>query len=205
MGIDIRNGQQMECITCALCIDACDEVMDRIGKPRGLIDYMALKDETAERAGGKPKDIWKHIFRPRTVFYTTLWVGIGIAMVVAIFLRSPIGFNVTPVRNPLYVTLADGSIRNTYEIRLHNKHGEARPFHISITADEPLVVALEGQEQTVVNVPADATATQRVYVTAAPGSKPATTGRTEMRIWVVDLTEATDRVHTDTVFNGKED
>ncbi len=204
MGIDIRNGQQMECITCALCIDACDEVMDRIGKPRGLIDYMALKDETAERAGGNPKNIWKHIFRPRTIFYTTLWVGIGIAMVVAIFLRSPIGFNVTPVRNPLYVTLADGSIRNTYEIRLHNKHGEARPFHISITADEPLVVSLEGQEQTVVNVPADATATQRVYVTAAPGSKPAISGRTGMRIWVVDLTAATDRVHTDTVFNGKE-
>lgn len=51
MGIDIRDGQQLECITCALCIDACDDVMARIGKPRGLIDYMALKDESAERPG----------------------------------------------------------------------------------------------------------------------------------------------------------
>ena len=50
MGIDIRNGQQLECITCALCIDACDDVMAKIGKPRGLIDYIALTDETA-RAG----------------------------------------------------------------------------------------------------------------------------------------------------------
>jgi hypothetical protein len=51
MGIDIRDGQQLECITCALCIDACDDVMDKIGKPRGLIDYIALSDEPRERAG----------------------------------------------------------------------------------------------------------------------------------------------------------
>ena len=43
-GIDIRNGQQMECITCALCIDACDNVMDKLGKPRGLISYSTLRD-----------------------------------------------------------------------------------------------------------------------------------------------------------------
>ncbi|MBS0564072.1 MAG: cytochrome c oxidase accessory protein CcoG [Proteobacteria bacterium] len=203
MGIDIRKGQQMECITCALCIDACDEVMDKIAKPRGLIDYMALKDEVSERAGNPPKSVWKHIFRPRTILYTTLWAGIGIAMVVALFLRSPIGVNVSPVRNPLYVTLADGTIRNTYEVRLHNKHGEARPFHISLTADEPLELAVEGQDRTVVEVPADATVTRRVYVTAAPGSRGARAGRLDMRFWVVDLTQATDRVAYDTVFNGR--
>ncbi len=49
MGIDIRDGQQLACITCALCIDACDDVMAKIGKPRGLIDYIALKDEAEER------------------------------------------------------------------------------------------------------------------------------------------------------------
>jgi polyferredoxin len=54
MGIDIRDGQQMACITCGLCIDACDEVMDRIGKPRGLIGYLALSDEVRERAGKPP-------------------------------------------------------------------------------------------------------------------------------------------------------
>jgi cytochrome c oxidase accessory protein FixG len=51
VGIDIRDGQQLECITCALCIDACDDIMAKIGKPRGLIDYIALTDETRERAG----------------------------------------------------------------------------------------------------------------------------------------------------------
>lgn len=203
MGIDIRRGQQMECITCALCIDACDEVMDKIGKPRGLIDYMALKDEAAERAGSPPANVWKHIFRPRTILYTTLWASIGIAMVVALFMRSPFGFNVTPVRNPLYVTLADGTIRNTYEVRLHNKHPEDHPFQITVTADEPLVIAMEGQATSVVTVPADGTSTERIYVTAPPGSKAARALRTDMRIWVVDLSKANDRVYEDTVFNGK--
>ena len=42
MGIDIRDGQQLECITCALCIDACDGVMDKLGRERGLIAYSTL-------------------------------------------------------------------------------------------------------------------------------------------------------------------
>ena len=67
MGIDIRDGQQMECITCGLCIDACDDVMAKIGKPRGLIDYFALSDETVERAGSTPIPVWKHVFRPRRI------------------------------------------------------------------------------------------------------------------------------------------
>src|SRR5690606_13171468 len=136
MGIDIRDGQQLECITCALCIDACDEVMDKIGKPRGLIDYMALKDETAERSGAAPKPVLKHILRPRTMLYFTLWAGIGVALVVALFLRSPFDLNVTPVRNPLYVTMADGAIRNTYALRLRNKQGAERDFAVSVTGSD---------------------------------------------------------------------
>ncbi|MEZ5778746.1 MAG: cytochrome c oxidase accessory protein CcoG [Paracoccaceae bacterium] len=203
MGIDIREGQQLECITCALCIDACDEVMDRIGKPRGLIDYMALKDEAAERAGNPPKNIWKHILRPRTILYTTLWSLVGVAMIVALFIRSPIDVNITPVRNPLFVTLSDGSIRNAYEFRLHNKHGEDRPFNISLSPETPLQLQLEGIDGQTVTVPADETRTQRVYVTAAPGSEAAAAERTDLRVWIEDIKSA-DRIHVDTVFNGKE-
>ena len=50
MGIDIRDGQQLECITCALCIDACDGIMDKIGKERGLISYATLSDYNANMA-----------------------------------------------------------------------------------------------------------------------------------------------------------
>ncbi|OYX44532.1 MAG: cytochrome c oxidase accessory protein CcoG [Rhodobacterales bacterium 32-67-9] len=202
MGIDIRDGQQLECITCALCIDACDEIMDRVGKPRGLIGYMALKDEAAERTGGHPKNLWKHIFRPRTLLYTALWSAVGIGLIVALFIRSPIDLNVTPVRNPTFVILADGSIRNTYEVRLRNKHGEDRPFQLSLTSEADLTIALEGTEKMVVTVPADETQTERVYVTAPTGSAAATTDRTAVRLWVEDL-DSNDRVSVDTVFNGK--
>jgi len=203
MGIDIREGQQLECITCALCIDACNEVMDRIDKPRGLIGYMALKDENAERAGGHPRNIWKHIFRPRTILYTALWSAIGIGMVVALFLRSPIDIDITPVRNPLFVTLADGSIRNTYEVRLRNKHGEILPFTVTMTSDTPLEMTLEGKEGNVVDVPADETQTQRIYVTAPPGSPAATRERTEITLWVEDKAN-NERAGRETVFHGKD-
>jgi cytochrome c oxidase accessory protein FixG len=204
MGIDIRNGQQLACITCALCIDACDEMMDKIGKPRGLISYMALTDETAERAGSHPKRIWKHVFRLRTIIYTALWAGVGVALVVALFMRSDIDVNVTPVRNPTYVTLADGSIRNTYELRLRNKFGEARDFHISLTSEALLRISLEGTDELTVRVPADETKTQRVYVVAPSGSEAAIEDRTGLRFWIEDL-GSSDRVYHDTVFNGKGD
>ncbi|WJS85500.1 cytochrome c oxidase accessory protein CcoG [Paracoccus sp. TOH] len=207
MGIDIRDGQQMECITCALCIDACDEVMDKIGKPRGLIDYMALKDETAERAGAAPKPLMKHILRPRTVLYFTLWAGIGVALVVALFLRSPFDLNVTPVRNPLYVTMADGAIRNTYALRLRNKQGDARDFTVSVTGPDGAVppgvsLVLEGLPGAAVGVTADSTHTQRVYITAEKASALAEGGQAELTLWVEDATDG-QRAHVDTVFHGR--
>ena len=203
MGIDIRDGQQLACITCALCIDACDDVMDRTGQPRGLIGYLALTDEDAERHGAAPRPVWKHVLRPRTVLYTVLWAGIGVALVVALFLRPDIGLSVAPVRNPTFVTLSDGTIRNTYDIRLRNQHARARDFAISVTGDPALAVALEGATDNRVRVRADETFLQRVYVTAPPGSAPATRDRTDLRLWVQDAA-GNDRASRATLFNGKE-
>ena len=201
-GIDIRDGQQLECITCALCIDACDEIMEKVGKPRGLIDYLALSDEPAERAGSAPRPIWKHVLRPRTMVYTVLWSFVGIALVVALFVRPDIDMTVAPVRNPTFVTLSDGTIRNTYDVRLRNKHGDDRTFDISVVEDSGLSISLEGLEGTGVIVPANETLLQRVYVTAPKGSTPAVSDRTEFRMWVEDKV-GDEPVHTDTVFNGK--
>jgi cytochrome c oxidase accessory protein FixG len=206
MGIDIRDGQQMACITCGLCIDACNDVMDKIGKPRDLIGYLALTDETRERAGKTPKSVWAHMLRPRTMLYTALWSLVGVGLVVALFLRTEIDVNVSPVRNPTYVTLSDGSIRNAYDLRLRNKHGEDRWFMISLTSAERLSIVLEGTDEFRVLVPANQTMTQRVYVEAPAGSAAATQHRTDLRLWIQDQgSEAqpgTDRVYQDTVFNG---
>ncbi len=202
MGIDIRDGQQMECITCALCIDACDDMMEKIGKPRGLIDYMALSDEAGERAGQSPKDIWKHIFRPRTMLYTSLWGLVGVGLLFALFIRSDIELTVAPVRNPTFVTLSDGSIRNTYDVRLRNKLGEERPFRLSIVGDPSMRIELEGLSGDTVDVPADTSFLQRVYIVAPKQAAPANTDSTEVRIWIED-TLSGDRAYKDTNFNGK--
>lgn len=203
VGIDIRDGQQLECITCALCIDACDDIMTKIGKPRGLIDYMALTDEPRERAGEAPKPIFRHIFRPRTILYTSLWSLVGVLLVFALFIRPEIEMTVAPVRNPIYVTLADGSIRNTYEVRLLNKHGEARPFRLSVTGDPAVRLQLEGTPYQTVDVPADTTMLQRVYLVAAPTATAARTEHTTIRMWVEDISNG-ERAYKDTVFNGKD-
>ncbi|KFE33702.1 cytochrome c oxidase accessory protein CcoG [Thioclava atlantica] len=207
MGIDIRDGQQLECITCGLCIDACNEMMDKIGKPRGLIGYMALKDEANERAGNPVVNVWKHILRPRTLLYFTLWGGIGVGLVVALFMRSPIDFNITPNRDPLFVVEPSGAIRNIYTLRLRNKHGTDTTFKVTAVAPTPedqaaLSLLLEGSEDNTVSVPADDTLTQRLYIMAAPGSKLASTERTELTIWIEDATNK-DRVSETAVFNGR--
>ena len=204
MGIDIRDGQQMECITCALCIDACDDIMAKVGKERGLIDYLALSDQPREEAGEKPRPIWQHIFRTRTIIYTALWSLVGVGLVWALFVRSDIDVNVTPIRNPIYVTMSDGSIRNSYDMRLRNKNGDERPFRIHVEGDPSLRVSLEGTVYESVMVPANETMTQRVYVIAPRNADPSEADRTDIRFWIEDLASG-ERVHHDTIFNGRGD
>jgi polyferredoxin len=203
VGIDIRDGQQLECITCALCIDACDDIMAKIGKPRGLIDYIALTDEALERAGNPPRPVWKHIFRLRTIIYTALWSAVGIGLTVMLFIRSDIDMTVAPVRNPQFVTLSDGSIRNTYDVRIRNMTHQETEFAITVASGQPFMVELEGQEDGTVSVPADTTHLQRVYVVAPAGSDPAVSNLTDFRIWVEDLSTQT-RTYEDTTFFGRD-
>ena len=201
-GIDIRDGQQLECITCALCIDACDDIMAKVGKPRGLIDYMALTDEANERAGKPKVSVWKHIFRLRTIIYIVLWAGIGVGLTVLLFVRADIDMTVAPVRNPQFVTLSDGSIRNTYDVRIRNMSHDDSDFAISLVSDAPLEVTLEGQPGQSVNVALNSTHLQRVYVTAPAGSAAATAERTDFRLWVEDEA-TTHRAFRDTTFFGR--
>lgn len=204
MGIDIRDGQQMECITCALCIDACDEIMDKTGRERGLIDYLALTDEDHERAGNKKIPLLRHILRPRTLIYTALWSAIGVGLVVALFIRSEIGLTVAPVRNPQFVTLSDGSIRNTYDIRIRNMSGEDTTFRIGLTSEEILRVNLEGSNDLLVEVPADETYLQRVYVIARADDPAASQERTDLRFWVEEF-GSSERAYQTQSFFGQVD
>ena len=201
MGIDIRDGQQLDCITCALCIDACDDVMAKIGKPRGLIDYVSLSDAENERAGQAPKPIWKHILRPRTIIYTFLWAALGAVLVYALFIRSPIDVTVAPVRNPTYVLLSNGDIRNTYDLRIRNMHPEATDFAVSVTGAPWLTLTVEGRSADAVTVGADQTGQIRVYVEAKAGTDTATQAASAITLWIND-TDTGDRIGKSTTFNG---
>ena len=202
MGIDIRDGQQMACITCGLCIDACNDIMDKVGKPRGLIGYMALTDEVSERTGTAPKSIWKHVFRPRTIVYTVLWGGIGLGLIVALFLRTNIDLSIAPVRNPTHVVLGDGSVRNTYDIRLRNMFHEPRQFFLTVANQASISLTMEGVQGQLVTVGPDEQLIQRVYLTAANGTPAAVADATPVRIWI-SVSGETDRIYGETVFNGR--
>src|SRR5690606_11286607 len=116
-GIDIRDGQQLECITCALCIDACDAVMDKVGKSRGLISYSTLTDYTSSRAGKPERTTWRSFIRPRTLVYVGVWAMVGLAMLAVLLTRSRLDVNVLHDRNPVFVQLSDGSVRNGYTVK----------------------------------------------------------------------------------------
>ena len=125
-GVDIREGQQLGCITCGLCIDACDSIMDKIGRSRGLIRYASL-DELEGRPVHK---LYQH---PRT------WVYVGILLLALggiIWGLTHLGsltLRVAPERQPLYVRMSDGSIQNKYTFKVLNKTD--KDVYVKISAE----------------------------------------------------------------------
>ena len=174
-GIDIRNGAQVGCITCGLCIDACDQVMDRIGRPRRLIGYSTVADEMIAGEGGEPAPPIKRLFRLRTILYFLVWGGIGLGMLFALGTRTRVDLSVSQNRNPTYVRLSDGSIRNTYTAKVRNMENRPREMEIGIAGLPGAVVWDEaGRRETAgqsvrLHVDADQVAKTRLFVVAPTG------------------------------------
>ena len=169
MGIDIRDGQQLECISCALCIDACNDVMDKVGLPRSLIGYDSLAGVMAGKAEAKPK---LRPIRPRTVLYAGLMVLVGVVMLYALFTRADLGLAVERDRNPLFVALSDGSIRNGYTVHVQNKHHDERTFVLSVEGlpgARLAVVDAENDLAAEMTVTADQMESFRIFVTVPRG------------------------------------
>lgn len=161
-GIDIREGPQIGCITCALCIDACDKVMDQIGRPRGLIDYATLEDARIEKAGGTAPSVLKTLLRPRMILYAVIWGGIGLAMLFALGQRTRLDLAVQHDRNPIFVRLSDGQIRNAYTVNIRNMEARPRLMEVRIAGlDGGVAWTADAQR---------ALASQTVRVTVTPDS-----------------------------------
>jgi len=170
MGIDIREGPQLECITCALCIDACDAVMDKIGKPRGLIEYTTLAQYQSNMRLATPEGAGSHdprraygsdgrlsdkvarfrlaqLLRPRTLVYLAAWSLVGLAMLFTLIGRDRLQINVLADRNPQYVVLSDGSIRNGYTVKLLNMIPQPRRFTLSIEGLPGAAMSVNGIDE----------------------------------------------------------
>ncbi|MXO75225.1 cytochrome c oxidase accessory protein CcoG [Altererythrobacter aerius] len=202
-GIDIRDGPQIGCITCALCIDACDRVMAEVGRPRGLIDYATLEDCEAEANGAKPRPAWRALLRPRTIAYTLIWGSIGLAMLFALGNRSRTDLSVAPDRNPPFMLMSDGSVRNSYTLSLRNMATRPRPMEVAIEGLPGAVMwsdtmsRAQAARMIRITVPADSTQTMRAYVVA-----PADTAATSFAFSLTALGEERETDRTETNFDA---
>jgi len=127
-GIDIRNGLQYECIGCAACIDGCDQIMDKMGYPRGLIRYT-----TENVIKGKYPDsgILRHVLRTRTLIYTALMLVISSAFVYSLATRVPLRVDVVRDRVALSKETDDGMIENVYRLQLINKDNQSHQYTLN--------------------------------------------------------------------------
>jgi cytochrome c oxidase accessory protein FixG len=122
-GIDIRDGLQISCIHCGLCIDACNNIMDSLDWPHGLIRYSS---ET-EAEGGKVR-----IFKLKSIGYALAIVIVTAVLGWSISHKADLETAITQTRQPLFVTLSDGSILNSYEIKLANQTTTEKQYSIAI-------------------------------------------------------------------------
>jgi len=148
-GIDIRNGLQYECIGCAACIDGCNQVMDKMSYPRGLIRYAT---ENALARNLDAHSIQKRMLRPRMLIYGALLLAIIAIAAGSLAMRNPLKVDVIRDRGALARESVPGLIENVYRLQLMNTDETPRRFTIA-AAGLP-GIAVVGVEQPIAIGPA---------------------------------------------------
>ncbi|MEN9686933.1 MAG: cytochrome c oxidase accessory protein CcoG [Bacteroidota bacterium] len=126
-GIDIRNGVQMECVGCTACIDACDNVMDKLERPRGLIRYAS---ENSIKNGEKLH------YTTRMKFYTGLCALVLCLLTILLLTRKDIDATIMRTPGMLYQERGADSISNLYNIKMVNKTSKAQQVYIKLTGGD---------------------------------------------------------------------
>jgi len=139
-GIDIRRGLQYECIGCAACIDGCDQVMEKMGYPKGLIRYSTAN---AMKRGQREVRLLHELTRPRVLIYTALLVAIVTAFTAGLYTRSPLKVDVIRDRGALVRETRDGLVENVYRLQLMNTDERAHRYAISASGLQGLAVIVE--------------------------------------------------------------
>lgn len=182
-GIDIRQGSQLGCIQCGLCIDACNNIMAKLGRPRDLIAYDTDLNIKARQEGRQPS---YHLIRPRTLLYAAIIAIAGGIMLYTLATRGSEGISVIHDRNPMFVRLSDGSLRNGYTIRIVNKQLKSRDF----------IVAADGLPSSLIDfVGLPPRADGRLLVSVGPDQTK------EVRVLVTDYAETPPAASTTVLFS----
>ena len=135
--IDIRQGLQMECLACLQCVDACDEVMSKVGRAPGLIGLYPQ----SRLAGGAPR-----VLRPRLVAYGLLFLAASAALAASLLLRTPFESNVLRPRGANPFVLDGEMVRNVFEIHLVNKGPATARFRITVASPVEAEIAVTRPE-----------------------------------------------------------
>lgn len=118
--IDIRNGLQMECISCGLCIDACNNIMQKVNLPPNLILYSTVDNHKFK------------LLRLRTFYYAIISIVLTAIIAFGVVNKSQTGLAIEHLRNPLWVTMSNGEIRNSYKVRIENKTNIKQQYKLNI-------------------------------------------------------------------------
>ncbi len=153
-GIDIRNGLQLECVACAQCIDACDAVMDKIGRPRGLIRYGSQAEMLREP---------RRLLRPRVILYPLILAGLLGALTFLLITKAPADISLLRGRGMPFAELADRRISNQLQVKITNRTRNEAEYSLS------LVVPSDGElnvSENPMHVAAGATRTDGLAIIA---------------------------------------
>ena len=177
-GIDIRNGLQYQCIGCAACIDGCNDVMDRVGSPRGLIRYST---QNALERHSTNAQMLRRALRPRVLVYAAVLAVVVLGAVIGIYARVPLKVDVIRDRAAIAREVEGGRIENVYRLQIMNTAESGRAFQIAATGLPTLEIAGTSR------VELDGTASRMVPVRlrVQPGAVAAGTHRIEFVVTAV--------------------
>ncbi len=167
-GIDIRKGLQYECIGCAACIDVCDDVMDKVGYPRGLIRFST---QNGVAKGWDNRQMIQRALRPRVLVYTAILLAITLAVAFSLFLRTPLKVDVIRDRGALARMVEQGRIENVFRLQIMNATESTQRYVITVSGLPGIAIASENEVEVLpTEVRSAAIRVQIPPGAAAPGS-----------------------------------
>ena len=180
-GIDIRNGLQYQCIGCAACIDGCDQVMDKMGYPRGLIRYST--QNAMERKLSR-RQMLAYTLRARVLVYTGIVWGVIIAAAIGLYLRTPLKVDIIRDRAAIAREVQGGDLENVYQLRIMNTSERRRFFDVEVMGLPGIHV--DGETHFEIGGTGSRLLPTRVRVHVEPGATPPGAHRIEFLVHAHD-------------------